>query len=80
MSIKTAAEVKGLKRLHDEVIEAGEEYCFPLPRWLGKNWDEQMYSTAIAEHRIEKSGVTFAPYITMTDLAKMIENSPLPHD
>ena len=80
MIIKTAAEVKGLKRLHEEAIEAGEEYCFPLPRYLGGNWDEQMYSTAIAEHRIEKSGVIFMPYIMMTDLAKMIENSLLPQD
>ena len=55
-------EVKGLKRLHEEDIEAGEKYCIPLPRASGGDWYEQQYDIAVADKPIPKSGVRFMPY------------------
>ena len=87
MKYKTREQVKGMKQLGVDIIEKGEEYCFSLPRCIGGDWDgisgdwdEQMYDTAIAEKRMEPSGIVFAPYIMMTDLKRMIDNSPLPQD
>ena len=80
MAYKTREQVKGMKQLGVDIIEKGEEYCYSLPRCIGGDWYEQMYDTAIAKERMEPEGIVFAPYIMMTDLAKMIENSPLPQD
>ena len=57
-------EVKGLKRLHEEDIEAGEKYCIPLPRATGGDWNEQQYDIAVADKPIPKSGVRFTPYLS----------------
>lgn len=57
-------EVKGLKRLHEEDIEAGEKYCIPLPRLYGGDWNEQQYDIAVADKPIPKSGVRFTPYLS----------------
>ena len=57
-------EVKGLKRLHEENIEAGEKYCIPLPRHIGGDWNEQQYDIAVADKPIPKSGVRFTPYLS----------------
>ena len=80
MKYKTREQVKGMKQLGVDIIEKGEEYCYSLPRCFGGDWDEQMYDTAIAEKRMEPSGIVFAPYITMIDLKRTIDNSPLPQD
>ena len=57
-------EVKGLKCLHEEDIEAGERYCIPLPRATGGDWNEQQYDIAVADKPIPKSGVRFTPYFS----------------
>ena len=57
-------EVKGLKRLHEEDIEAGEKYCIPLPRATGGDWYEQQYDIAVADKPIPKSSVRFTPYLS----------------
>lgn len=57
-------EVKGLKCLHEEDIEAGEKYCIPLPRATGGDWNEQQYDIAVADKPIPKSGVRFTPYFS----------------
>ena len=48
-------EVKGLKRLYEDDIEAGEKYCIPLPRWYGGDWNEQQFDILVADKPIKKA-------------------------